>query len=275
MFFLLIPLVWAVYISLTNEEQYVYGEFIGGANYTRAVGDANFWQAVTVTAKWLVFTTPLFMVAGLFLSLLLYQRLRGMNLFRTILYIPAVLSGVAVAVLWFTLLNPDGAINQVLKGVGIPEPPNWFQDPTWAMPALALMALWGVGGRAIIFLAGLQNIPPHLYEAAALDGAGAIGKFRHVTLPMLSSTIFFILINLIVDALLIFGPAFVISQGGRTAGPADSLLFYFFLIWRTAFVDQEIGYSAALAWILTIAGFLVVWLTLRLEKRFLFYESAA
>ena len=275
-FFLLIPLLWAIYISLTNEEQYVYGEFVGFDNYARALfQEEDFWKSVGITAKWLVFITPLFMVGGLLLSLLLNQRLRDMNFFRTILYIPAVLSGVAVTVLWFTLLNPDGAVNQMLKGVGVAEPPNWFQDPTWAMPALALMGLWGVGGSAIIFLAGLQNIPPHLYEAAAIDGAGPWAKFRHVTLPMLSSTIFFILINLIVDALLIFGPAFVIAQGSRHAGPADSLLFFMYLIWRTAFVDQEIGYAAALAWFLTLGGFLVVWITLRLEKRFVFYESGA
>jgi multiple sugar transport system permease protein len=269
----LVPLAWAVYISMTDETLVKFGEFVGADNYVRALGDEDFWKSIGVTFRWLVITTPLFLIAGLALSLLLNQRLPGMNVFRTILYIPAVLSGVAVAILWFTLLNPDGAINQLLKSFGVAEPPFWFQDPTWAMPALAIMGLWGVGGGAVIFLAGLQNIPPHLYEAAAIDGAGPWAKFRHVTLPMLSPTIFFIVLNLIVDALLILGPAFVVSQGARTAGPADSLLFYFYLIWRTAFRDGEMGYGAALAWLLTILGFVIVWVTLRFEKRFVFYEA--
>jgi ABC-type sugar transport system permease subunit len=270
---IVIPLVWAVYISMTNEELVRYGEFIGLDNYARALQDEWFWKSVGVTIRWLVLATPLFLVAGLALSLLLNQRLPLMNLIRTILYVPAVLSGVAVAVLWFTLLNPDGALNQILKSLGVAEPPNWFQEPTWAMPALAIMTLWTVGGGAVIFLAGLQNIPPHLYEAAAIDGAGPVAKFRHVTLPMLSPTIFFIVINLVVDALLIFGPAFVISQGSRHAGPDDSLLFFLYLIWRTAFRDGEIGYGVALAWFLTLLGLLIVWVTLRFEKRFVFYEA--
>jgi multiple sugar transport system permease protein len=226
-----------------------------------------------VTGRWMLLTTPLFLVSGLGMSLLLNQRYAGMNLFRTILYVPAVLSAVAVTVLWFTLLNPDGAVNQMLRSLGVSDPPTWFEDPTWAMPALAVMGLWGVGGNAIIFLAGLQNINPELYEAAAIDGAGEVSKFRTITLPMLSSTVFFIFINLIIDALLIFGPAFVVSQGSRHAGPADSLLFYLYLIWRTAFRDGELGYGVALAWFLTVGGTLIVWLAFRLERRFVFYQA--
>jgi multiple sugar transport system permease protein len=268
-----IPLLWAAYISTTNESLYEYGSFIGLDNYARALSDESFWRALMVTGRWLLLTTPLFLLSGLALSLLLNQRYRGMNFFRTILYIPAVLSAVAVTVLWFTLLNPDGAVNQLLKAIGVENPPFWFDDPTWAMPALALMGLWGVGGSAIIFLAGLQNIPPHLYVAAAIDGAGPWAKFRHVTLPMLSSTVFFIFINMIVDALLIFGPAFVISQGGTRAGPDDSLLFYLYLLWRTAFRDGELGYGVALAWFLTVFGTLIVWVAFRLERRFVYYET--
>jgi ABC-type sugar transport system permease subunit len=270
-----LPLVWAAYISATDESLYTYGAFIGLDNFARALGDEDFWKAIGVTARWLLMTTPLFLVGGLLLALLLNQRYRGMNLFRTILYIPAVLSVVAVSILWFGLLNKDGAVNMLLRAVGVQDPPIWWDDPTWAMPALALMGLWGIGGNAIIFLAGLQNIPPHLYEAAAIDGAGPLAKFRHVTLPMLSSTVFFIFINLLIDALLIFGPAFVISQGSRHAGPGDSLLFYLYLIWRTAFRDGELGYGVALAWFLTVGGFIVVWLAFRLERRFVFYEAGA
>jgi multiple sugar transport system permease protein len=276
-FLLAIPLAWSVYISLTDEQQLRVGAFIGLDNYVRMfTADELFVHTLGVTLKWIVLSIPLFMIAGLGVGLLLNQRLRGMNLFRTILYIPAVLSGVAVTVLWVVLLNGElGAVNQLLRTAGWEDPPNWFADPTWAMPGLALIGLWGVGGGAIIYLAGLQNIPPHLYEAAEIDGAGPVERFRHITLPMLSPTIFFLLINSIVDALLVFGPVYVVSGGVSTGGPANSLLFYMYYLYRRGFVDGELGYAAALAWILTIIGVLIVWITFRLEKRFVFYESGS
>ena len=139
---------------------------------------------------------PIFLLSRPLVALLLNQKLRGMSFFRTLLYVPAVLSGVAIAVLWFTLLNSDlGAVNQLLRTIGIEDPPNWFQDPDFALWGVAIMGLWGVGTNAIIYLAGLQNIPPDLYEAAGMDGAGAWAKFRHITLPMLSPTMFFLLIG--------------------------------------------------------------------------------
>jgi multiple sugar transport system permease protein len=172
--FLLIPLVWGVWISLTDEQIVKVGEFVGLRNYEEIVtDDPLFRQALGVTLRWILLTTPLFMIGGLALALLLNQRLPGMFVFRTILFVPAVLSGVAVAVLWVVLLNADlGAVNALLRSVGIDDPPRWLRDPNWAMPAVAIMGLWGIGGSAIIWLAGLQNIPPHLYEAAAIDGAG-------------------------------------------------------------------------------------------------------
>jgi multiple sugar transport system permease protein len=274
-FLLAIPLLWSVYISLTDEQQLRVGDFVGLDNYVRMfTADDLFFHSLGVTLRWIVLSTPLFLISGLAVALLLNQKLRGMNLFRTILYIPAVLSGVAVTVLWVVLLNGElGAVNQLLRAAGWADPPRWFSDPTWAMPGLAIIGLWGIGGGAIIYLAGLQNIPPHLYEAAEIDGAGPVQRFRHVTLPMLSPTIFFLLVNSIVDALLVFGPVFIVSSGSATGGPANSLLFYMYYLYRRGFVDGELGYAAALAWILTIVGVVIVWITFRLEKRFVFYET--
>lgn len=270
--FLLIPLAWAFWISLTDEQLLRSGRFIGLDNYVYMfTQDGYFYRSLYITLKWLLLTTPLYMVTGLLLSLLLNQKLLGMNVFRTILYIPAVLSGVAVAVLWLQLLNPElGAVNYILSRLGVAQPPFWMQSPTWAMPAVALMGLWGIGGSAIIYLAGLQNIPPHLYEAASIDGAGHLAKFRYVTLPMLSPTIFFILVNMVIDAILLFGPAFVLGGDG---GPEDSLLFYMLHMYRRAFIQGLMGYGTALAWILTIMGCVLVFLMFRLEKRFVFYEA--
>lgn len=274
--FLAIPLAWGVWISLTDEQIVRIGDFVGIANYQEILtDDPLFLQALGVTARWILLTTPMFMIGGLLVALLLNQRLPGMFVFRTILFVPAVLSGVAVAILWFVLLNGDlGAVNQILRAVGIEDPPNWFRDPDWALPAVAVMGLWGIGGSAIIWLAGLQNIPPHLYEAAAIDGAGELAKFRHVTVPLLSGTTFFVLINLLVDSLLIFAPVFIASGGTQTGGPNNSLLFYMYYVYRRTFVEGELGYGAALAWILTILGALLVWVAFRFERR-VYYQAGA
>ncbi len=272
--FLLIPLIWAVWVSMTDERLLIAGQFVGVQNYVEIfTGDEYFYQSLLVTLRWVVFTTPLFLITGLFLSLLLNQRLPGMNLFRTILYIPAVLPGVAVGILWLNLLNPDlGAVNYFLYEMGFESPPYWFQDPSWAMPGLALVGLWGVGGMAVIYLAGLQNVPPQLYEAAAIDGAGPIAKFRHITLPMLSPTIFFLLITGVIEAFQMFGLAFVLT-GGASGGPANSLLFYLLYMYRKGFTEGFLGYAAALSWILTVIGLVTVWILFRLEKRYVFYET--
>jgi len=274
-FFLLIPLGWAVWLSFTDEQLLRPGAFIGLDNYVRAfTDDPSFYKALGVTISWIFIAVPLFLITGLVVALLLNQKLRGMSFFRTILYVPAVLSGVAIAVLWFTLLNSDlGAVNQLLRSIGIEDPPNWFQDPDFALWGVAIMGLWGVGTNAIIYLAGLQNIPPQLYEAAKVDGAGPWATFRNITLPLLSPTMFFLLIGELTAALVIIGPVIVISGGGGNAGPADSLLFYMLLLYRRGFVQGEMGYAAALAWILTVVGFVLVWTTFKLEKRFVFYQS--
>src|SRR5918999_698516 len=273
-FFLAIPLGWAIWLSFTNEQLLRPGTFIGLDNYVRAfTRDPSFYKSLQVTLTWIVIAVPVFLISGLLVALLLNQKLPGMAVFRTILYVPAVLSGVAIAVLWFTLLNSDlGAVNQVLRSIGIEDPPNWFQDPDFALWGVAIMGLWGVGTNAIIYLAGLQNIPPDLYEAAGMDGAGPWQKFRHITLPMLSPTMFFLFIGELTAALVIIGPVIVISGAAGAAGPADSLLFYMLLLYRRGFVEGQMGYAAALAWILTVIGLLLVWLTFRFEKRFVFYH---
>lgn len=274
--FLLIPLVFSIWISMTDEQLLRAGSFIGLDNYATILGnDPYFWTAMRVTLSWVLITVPLFMVAGLAVALLLNQKLPGMNGFRTLLYIPAVLSGVAVAVLWFVLLNGEfGAVNQVLRAIGISNPPYWFEDPSTAMAALAIVGLWGIGGNAVIYLAGLQNIPPHLYEAAAIDGAGEGAKFRRITLPMLSPTLFFVLVNSLVDAILVFPAAvFVISGGTFRGGPDDSLLFAMYYIYRKVFIEGLMGYGSAVAWLLTITGCLIVLAAFRLERRFVYYEA--
>jgi multiple sugar transport system permease protein len=142
------------------------------------------------------------------------------------------------------------------------------------MPGLILVGLWGIGGSAVIYLSGLQNIPPHLYEAASIDGAGPWSKFRSITLPMLSPTIFFVLVTGVIDAFQIFGTAFIASGTSSVGGPNDSLLFYMLYMYRQGFGSRGLmGYAAALAWVLTLISCIVVFILFKLEKRFVFYET--
>ncbi len=236
------------------------------------VDDRTFWLSIRVTLKYVLLSVPLYIVCGLVLSLLLNLKIRGINLFRTILFLPSVLSGVAVAVLWVALLNPDvGALNEVLRALGIDDPPRWLDSPRWALPSVVLVGLWGIGGGAIIYLAGLQNIPAQLYEAALLDGAGPWQRFRYVTLPMLTPTLLFVLLTALIDAFQVFDLAFTLSRG-QAGGVGDSLMFYLINLWNEAFVNREYGYASALAWVMVLAAAAVILLIFRTSGRWVYYE---
>jgi ABC-type sugar transport system permease subunit len=266
------PVVASVLLSLTNWNLISSPRLVGLENYRDMLDNRNFWQSVRVTLFYTVLAVPLYQVAGLALALLLNQRVRGMYLFRTILFLPAVLSGVAVAALWVSLLNPDlGVVNEVLRAVGVDDPPRWLASPSWAVPAIVLMGLWGVGGDAIIYLAGLQNIPPALHQAARIDGAGAWQTFRHITLPLITPTLLFTLLIGLIEAFQVFDTAFVL--GGSRGGTRGSLLFYVLNIWNEGFRNGRFGYASALAWVLVIAAAIVIILIFKTSSRWVYYES--
>jgi ABC-type sugar transport system permease subunit len=271
--FLIGPIVASGLLSLTNWNLISSPRWVGLENYRTMIASDSFWQSIKVTLFYTVLAIPLYQVAGLALALLLNQRVRGMYLFRTILFLPAVLSGVAVAVLWVSLLNPDlGAVNQGLRAMGIDDPPRWLQSPTWAIPAVVLMGLWGVGGGAIIYLAGLQNIPPVLYQAAKMDGAGPWQTFRHITLPLLTPTLLFTLLIGLIEAFQVFDTAFVLG-GGSQGGTRGSLLFYVLNLWNEGFRNGRFGYASALAWVLVVAAATVIVMIFRTSSRWVYYES--
>ncbi|MCC7208545.1 MAG: sugar ABC transporter permease, partial [Anaerolineae bacterium] len=195
MLFTTVPIVISIAVSLTEWSITRPPRFIGVDNYVRMfTADPLFWQALRATLGYVVISLPLKVVLGLGLAILLNLKLPGINIYRTIFYIPAVISGVAVSLMWMWMLQPDtGVINTLLGYLGI-QGPKWFWDPYWALPSVALMSVWRVGGAAIIYLAGLQNIPRQLYEAAEIDGAGVVKRFLRVTLPLLTPTILFQLI---------------------------------------------------------------------------------
>jgi ABC-type sugar transport system permease subunit len=266
------PILASLALSLTNWNLISSPRLLGLENYRTMIHDANFWQSVRVTLTYTVLAVPLYQVAGLALALLLNQRVRGMYLFRTILFLPSVLSGVAVAALWVSLLNPDlGVVNQVLRAIGIDDPPRWLASPRWAVPAIVLMGLWGIGGGAIIYLAGLQNIPPSLLAAARIDGAGRWQTFRQITLPLLTPTLLFTLLIGLIDAFQVFDTAFVL--GGSRGGTRGSLLFYVLNIWNEGFRNGRFGYASALAWVLVVAAAIVIVLIFVTSSRWVYYES--
>jgi ABC-type sugar transport system permease subunit len=271
--FWLLPIIGSLLLSFAQWRIITPPEWVGLDNYREMLfGDRTFWLSIRVTLKYMVLSVPLYLVCGLLLSLLLNLKIRGINLFRTILFLPSVLSGVAVAVLWVALLNPDvGAVNEVLRSLGMDDPPRWLQSPTWAVPSVVLVGLWGIGGGAIIYLAGLQNISAQLYEAALLDGAGPWQRFRYVTLPMLTPTLLFVLLTGLIDAFQVFDIAYVLSRGGQ-GGVGDSLQFYLINLWNEAFVNGQYGYASALAWVLVLAAAAVILAIFRTSGRWVYYE---
>jgi len=268
--FTILPIAISFYLSFTEWDIMTAPKWIGLDNYERMfTRDPLFRQALKVTGEFVLISLPLKLILGLALAVLLNLKVRGMNFYRTVFYIPAVISGVAVSLMWMWLLQPDtGIINTLLDQVGI-KGPQWFWHPDWALPSVAMMSVWKVGGSAIIYLAGLQNIPQHLYEAAMIDGAGRLSRFRRITLPLLTPTIFFQLVIEMIDSFKVFTEAFVITQGG----PLKATFFYLLYFYQEAFENFNMGYASALALTLTAIILVSTVILNYTSKRWVFYES--
>lgn len=265
-----IPMLASVYASMTQWTGIQPPEWIGLRNYERMfTNDPLFWQSLKVTLGFVAISLPLKLVLGLGLALLLNLKVPGMNFYRTVFYIPAVISGVAVSLMWMWLLQPDtGVVNTLLYFAGI-QGPNWFWDPNWALPSVAMMSVWKVGGSAVIYLAGLQNIPAHLYEAAAIDGASGWSRFWKITLPLLTPTLFFQLVIEMIDSFKVFTEAYVITNGG----PLKATYFYLLYFYEEAFRNFNLGYASALAIVLTVIILLATVFVNYTSKRWVYYES--
>ena len=241
------PFIASVVLSFTRYNLVTPPRWIGGANYRAlAGGDPLFLQSLGVTLRYALLAVPLATLVALGLALLLNANVRGVAVFRAVVYLPSILPAVATAIVFVWLLNPEtGLVNTLLRRVGIAGP-AWLQDPHWALPSLVLMSLWGVGGAVVILLAGLKDVPVHLYEAATMDGANAWQRTRTVTLPMLTPVIFFNVTMATIAAFQAFTEAFVTTGGG----PDDSTLFVGLYLWRRAWRYLDLGYASAMAWIL-------------------------
>ncbi|HXT34922.1 MAG TPA: sugar ABC transporter permease, partial [Chloroflexota bacterium] len=196
--------------------------------------------------------------------------------FRTLFYIPSVIAGVAVAAIWMWTLNGQfGLLNYLLSFIGITGP-DWLGDPNFALYALVLISLWGVGGGAVIYLAGLQNIPSQLYEAAAIDGAGVLARFRRITLPLLSPTIFFLLVTGIIASFQTFTTVYILSGVNRDqpiGAPEDSTLFYLLYLYQQAFTSSKFGYAAAMAWVGALISLVLALIVFKSQNRWVYYEA--
>jgi len=245
-FFTAGPVLASLVISFCKYDIFSAPRFVGGRNYAELMTDPLFWQSLKVTAIYSFVSVPMGLGLGLAVAILMNQKVRGIAAFRTIYYLPAVVSGVAVALLWMWIFDPSyGLGNVVLRSLHLPGS-QWLTSPKTSLLSLILMSFWGIGGGMVIYLAGLQSVPQHLYEAADLDGAGVLQKFWHVTIPMLTPVIFYNLIMGIIGSFQVFTQAFVMTNGG----PVNSTLFYVLYLFRQAFNYYHMGYASAMAWVL-------------------------
>ena len=264
------PFLSSIVLSFTRYNIISPPVWVGAANYrTMAHSDPLFWNSLAVTVKFAVLAVPLGVVAGVGLALLLNLDIRGISLYRMIFFIPSILPSVATSVVFLWLLNPEiGLVNRAFRAVGVTGP-EWLQSPQWALPSLVLMSLWAVGGSMVIYLAGLKDIPAHLYEAALIDGANPWQRLRHVTLPMLSPVIFFNVIMGVIGVFQYFTEAFIMTQGG----PEDSTHFYALYLFERAWQYLDMGYASAMGWVLFLIIMSITGLLFWSQKRWVHYEG--
>lgn len=264
-----IPMLASLYLSFTDYNILSSPRFIGSANYARLIEDPRFWNSVEVTLTYVLVSVPLQLAFALLLAIILDKGLRGLTIYRSAYYLPSLLGGsVAVAVLWRQIFGHRGLLNQVLGLFGV-QGESWLQNPDTALGTLVVLNVWTFGSPMVIFLAGLRQIPEEYYEAARVDGASILRQFRNITLPLLTPIIFFNLILQTIGAFQAFTQAHIVSGG--TGGPADSTLFYTLFVYQQAFVNFNMGYASALAWVLLLVIAAITAIHFTLSKYWVFY----
>lgn len=267
--FTVYPVLASLYYSFCNYPMLKPPVWIGLTNYKTLFHDPIFYVSLYNTAYYTIIATPLGLAIAFFLALLLNQKVKGMAIFRTMFFVPSIVPMVAGSVLWLWLLNPQcGLINTILLALHLPTP-GWMSDPLWSKPALILMSTWGVGGTMLIYLAGLQDVPVDLYEAAEIDGATPIQKMINVTIPFLSPHIFFTMIMGFIGSFQYFTQAYVMTGG--IGGPVDSTNFYTLYLFQNAFKLWKMGYACSMAWILFIIILLFTLLIFKTSARYVYY----
>lgn len=263
------PMIASLVIAFTEWDLISPPRWVGLANVQAMWQDELVWQALRATTVYAVISVPLHVLIGLALAMLLNTSIMGVRFYRTAFYLPSVLSGVAVALLWRWLFSTEfGLFNALLANIGI-HGPSWLGDERWAMPSLIVMSLWGVGAAAIIYLAGLQGIPTDLYEAAEVDGARGWARLWYITLPLMTPVLFFQLITGIIGALQVFTQAYIMTNGG----PNNATLFFLLYLYQNAFQYFRMGYASLLAWVLFLYILILTLLVYRSSGSWVYYES--
>ena len=264
------PMLFSLVLTFTRWNMLTPLKFVGVQNFSKLLtADRLFWKSLGVTAYYSFASVPLNLMTGFLLAILLNQGVKGLSVYRTVFYLPSVVSGVAVALLWAWVFNPQyGVLNGILAAFGI-RGPLWIYSEEWVIPSLIMMSLWGVGGSMLVYLGGLQGIPTELYEAAEIDGAGRFSRFRHVTVPMMTPVIFFSLVMGIIGSFQVFTQAFIMTEGG----PNNASLFYVLYLYRNAFQYFQMGYASALAWILFVIIMVLTLAVFRSSSTWVFYQG--
>ena len=263
------PLIASAFFSFTDYEIVKPPIWIGLDNYRRMLQDRLFWQALKVTSIYVVGTVPVGIVLSFAVALLMNQKIKFLGFFRTAYYMPNLVPSVASAILWIWILSPQfGLLNTFLRSIGI-EGPQWLGSVKWALPSLIIMSLWGIGGPMLIYLAGLQGIPTELYEAAEIDGASSCKRFQHVTVPQMSSVIFFNLIMGIIGTFQVFTAGYIMTEGG----PRYATLFYVLYLYNNAFRYFRMGFASALAWVLGVIILAFTLIVFRSSAMWVYYEG--
>jgi len=273
--FSLVPIALSFYYSFCRYDVLRPPMWVGLENYKTLFFDSpTFYHSIYNTLFFTVFRVPLVVVGSLLLAMLVTRERPGVRVVRTLYYLPSIVSGVALSVIWMWMYNPKyGLVNQLLASMGVPTPnlPEWLGSPKWSKTAIVLMGLWSIGGgRMIVFIAGLSSVPRHLYETAAIDGAGWWAQFRHVTLPQISSVLFLLTIVEIIGSFQVFTEAFIMTRGG----PLNSTLFYNLDLYNKAFLDYEMGLASAMAWLLFAATLLITLFLFKVVGGRIYYEAA-
>ncbi|WP_231571145.1 carbohydrate ABC transporter permease [Gordoniibacillus kamchatkensis] len=264
------PIVVSGYYSLTRYDIANAPVFIGLKNYIDLFQNELFWKSAGVTLYYTLVGVP----AGLFISLLAAMLLNvaipGQRLFRTIVYMPSVVSGVSLSLLWLWLLNPDfGAVNMFIYNVFHVQGPGWLTDQKWVIPSLIMMSFWTLGNHVVIYIAGLKGVPANLYEAAQIDGASKLRQFWNITVPMVSPVTLFLLITGIIGSFQVFVQASVMTDGG----PNYASYFYVYYLYQQAFKSFNLGYASAMAWILFVFVGALTWFMMKLSGKWVHYEG--
>lgn len=269
--FISFPMIMSLAFSFTKYDILTAPKFAGLDNYiTMFTQDKLFWKTFGVTMYYVFFSVPLRLIMALLVALLLVKSSRLSGFYRTVYYLPSIIgSSVAVAILWKRMFASDGVINALLGLVGIDSTTAWLGRTDTAIWTLILLAIWQFGSSMLIFLAGLKQIPVYLYEAATVDGAGAITKFFKVTLPMLTPTIFFNLINQLINGFMAFTQSFIITEGR----PQNSTLFYVVYMYQNSFKYNKLGYGCAMAWFMVLVVGGLTALIFLSQKKWVYYES--